>query len=120
MEHVFYIIYHIEEDTDGLKAGYYKYVYDLANQISSPCEYSADRNEWTQCEKFNTLAAFQDFFHKLNPEPMRKAVPVFCDDYGQCFYCIYDNKVVSFGSFQTEYEDEVKSLIEFDLVENGK
>ena len=134
MEHIFYIIYHIEEDTDGLKAGYYKYVYDLANQISSPCEYSADRNEWTQCERFNTLAAFQDFFQKLNPEPIRleredyietiyyrgQAVPVFCDDYGQCFYCIYDNKVVSFGSFQTEYEDEVKSLIEHDLLGNGK
>lgn len=134
MEHVFYIIYRIEEDIGDMKAGYYKYVYDLANQISSPCEYSADRNEWTQCEKFNTLAAFQEFFLKLNPAPMRmeredyvetiyhkgKAVPVFLDDYGQCFYCIYDNEVLSFGSFQTEYEDEVKSLIEFDLAGNGK
>lgn len=45
-----------------------------------------------------------------------KAIPIFCDDYGQCFYCIMDNEVLSFGSFQTEYEDEVKSLIDHRLV----
>ena len=43
------------------------------------------------------------------------SVPIFCDDYGQCFYCIYDNKVMSFGSFQPEYEGEVKAIIDHDL-----
>ena len=43
------------------------------------------------------------------------SVPIFCDDYGQCFYCIMDNEVVSFGSFQSEYEDEVKHIIDYKL-----
>ena len=38
---------------------------------------------------------------------------------GECFYCIYNNKVMSFGSFQSEYEDELKGIIDYDLGKNG-
>ena len=133
-QHIFYIIYHIETDVDvdglHLLAGFYKYTYDLSGvDIPNPCEYSSDRYEWSKCELFAGLGEFQDFFQKLNPEPMKLeredyietihykgvSVPIFCDDYGQCFYCIFDNEVISFGSFQPDYEDEVRHLIDYKI-----
>lgn len=133
-QHIFYIIYHIETDVDvdglHLLAGFYKYTYDLSGvDIPNPCEYSSDRYEWSKCELFAGLGEFQDFFQKLNPEPMKMeredytetiyykgvSVPIFCDDYGQCFYCIFDNEVISFGSFQPDYEDEVRHLIDYKI-----
>ena len=125
--HTFYIIYKIDEDTDQLKAGYYKYMFDLTGiELDKPCQYSTDRYDWSECTQFKSLGDFQDFFDKIDPKPMKieheeyietiyykgVAVPIFCDDYGQCFYCIFDNKVMSFGTFQTEYEDCVKDLID--------
>ena len=133
-QHIFYIIYHIETDVDvdglHLLAGFYKYTYDLSGvDIPNPCEYSSDKYEWSKCELFAGLGEFQDFFQKLNPEPMKLeredyietihykgvSVPIFCDDYGQCFYCIFDNEVISFGSFQPDYEDEVRHLIDYKI-----
>jgi len=130
--HIFYTIYRIENDVDvdglHLLAGYYKYSYDLTGiELPTPCQFSPDRCNWSECELFNGLGEFQEFFDdKVEPEPMKieheeyietihykgVSVPIFCDDYGQCFYCIYDNKVLGFGSFQTEYEDEVKAIID--------
>lgn len=133
-QHIFYTIYQLEKDVDvdglHLLAGFYRYTYDLSGvDLPDPCEYSSDRYEWTKCELFAGLGEFQDFFQKLNPEPMKLeredyietityrgvSVPIFCDDYGQCFYCIYDNKVMTFGSFQPEYESEVKAIIDHDI-----
>lgn len=139
--HTFYIIYKIDEDADidglHLLAGYYRYIYDLTGaERSDPCcHFSADRYNWSECSLFNNLGEFQEFFDKINPKPMKieheeyietihykgVSVPIFCDDYGQCFYCIYDNEVLGFGSFQSEYEDEVKAIIDHDLKgEKGK
>jgi len=78
---------------------------------------------------FTTFSEYKEFFDKLNPRPMvmehleyietieyrGMCVPIFCDDYGQCFYCIFNNKEMAFGSFQTEYEDEVKCLIDHEI-----
>ena len=133
-QHIFYIIYHIETDVDvdglHLLAGFYKYTYDLSGvDIPNPCEYSSDRYEWSKCELFAGLGEFQDFFQKMNPVPMKLeredyietihykgvSVPIFCDDYGQCFYCIFDNEVISFCSFQPDYEDEVRHLIDYKI-----
>lgn len=128
--HTFYIIYKIDEDTDQLKAGYYKYTYDLTGvELPNPCQFSVDRYNWSECPLFSGLGEFQDFFGKINPKPMKIEhedyietihykgvdVPIFCDDYGQCFYCIFNGETMAFGSFQSEYEDEVKSLIDHEL-----
>lgn len=40
------------------------------------------------------------------------SVPIFYDDAGQSFYCTLDNKEISFGSFNTEYEEDLKYLID--------
>lgn len=138
--HTFYIIYRIDQDADvdglHLLAGYYKYTYDLTGEEKSDpsCHFSADRYNWSECSLFNNLGEFQEFFEKIEPTPMKleheeyietihyrgMSVPIFCDDYGQCFYCILDNEIVSFGSFQPEYEDEVKHLIDWKIDEKKK
>ena len=41
-------------------------------------------------------------------------VPVFIDDYGQCFYAIYKNREIVFGAYQDNYEEEIKYLIDRD------
>lgn len=137
--HIFYIIYRIDQDADvdglHLLAGYYRYTYDLTGEEKSDpsCHFSADRYNWSECSLFNNLGEFQEFFDKINPKPMKIeheeyietihykgiSVPIFCDDYGQCFYCIYDNRVLGFGSFQSEYENEVKVIIDHDI-EHGR
>lgn len=130
----FYVIYFIDKDCDvngtHLERGYYKFTYDLTGvELPNPCTHSKDRYVWTTCDLFKGLGEFQDFFGKMDPTPMKMeseeyietityrgiSVPIFCDDYGQCFYCILDNEVVSFGSFQAEYEEEVKALIDYKI-----
>ena len=130
----FYIINKIDKDVeiDGIHLipGYYKMRYTLSGEELPHCsQFSSDRCEWQDCELFSTFSEYKEFFLKLNPAPMRmeredyvetiyhkgKAVPVFLDDYGQCFYCIFNNKEMAFGSFQAEYEDEVKWLIDHEI-----
>ena len=130
----FYVMYRLEQDTNvgdtKLEKGYYKYTYNLSGvDIPNCCQYSKDRYEWSDCDAFNDLGQFQGFFENAESAPMKMehedyietiryrgySVPVFCDDYGQCFYCIFNNEVLSFGSFQPEYEDEVKSLIDHEI-----
>ena len=116
--HTFYLIYRIDMDADvdglHLLSGYYRYAYDLTGvELPSPCQFSTDRCNWSECTMFTGLGEFQDFFERINPPPLKiereeyvetihykgVSVPVFCDDYGQCFYCIYGNRVVGFGGF---------------------
>ena len=132
--HTFYTIYRIDQDADvdglHLLSGYYKYEYNLTGiELPTPCQFSTDRYNWSECTMFSDLGEFQEFFDRIDPKPMKLeheeyietihykgvSVPIFCDDYGQCFYCIYDNEVLGFGSFQSEYEDEVKAIIDHDL-----
>ena len=117
-----------------LSRGYYRYTYDLGGTagIPNPCEFSPDRWKWERCDSFKSFGEFREFFESLVPAPVRiesedyvetityrgVSVPIFCDDYGQCFYCIVNGKVESFGSFQTGYEDDVKVMIDFMLDEN--
>ena len=133
---VFYIIYFVDKDYNingkHIEKGYYRYVYNLTGvDLPNPCMYSKDRYEWFTCGMFVSLGEFQDFFEKMVPKPMKMdredyietityrgiSVPIFCDDYGQCFYCIFGNKVVSFGSYNTEYEDELRHIIDYTLDE---
>ncbi len=125
----FYVIYFAENgfDRDGrhFEKGYYRFTYSLSGSDGA-CQRSDDKYRWVDCPVFGDFGSFQDFFEKLDPKPMKLehedyietitykgiSVPVFCDDYGQCFYCIFDNKVMSFGTFQAEYEDCVKDLID--------
>jgi len=136
--HTFYIIYHLDKDwelVDGrrFEAGYYKFVYDLTGvERDSPCTFSKDRYKWQTFDKFKTLGEFQDCFDNFRPMPMKieqeeyietihyrdRSIPIFLDDYGQCFYCIMDNKVMGFGSFQDNYEEEVKAIIDHELDRN--
>ena len=133
-QHVFYIVYWIEEDVDvdGIKLdkGFYRYTYDLSGvEVPHACQFSTDRIEWVDCDLFKGLGEFQEAFSKIQGDPMRferedyietihykgMSVPIFNDDYGQCFYCIFDNQVLSFGTFQSEYEDEVKFLVDREI-----
>ena len=138
--HIFYTIYRIENDVDvdglHLLAGYYKYSYDLTGiELPTPCQFSSDRYNWSECSMFNGLGEFQEFFDdKVDPEPMKieheeyietihykgGSVPIFCADSGQCFYCIYDNKVLVCGSYQSEYEEEGKAISEMNLKKKKK
>ena len=130
----FYIIYFVDKDCDvngiHLERGYYRFNYDLTGvEFPDPCKYSKDRYEWSTCDLFKDLGKFQEFFNSFDVKPMKMereeyietityrgvSVPIFCDDYGQCFYCIFDNEVISFGSFKAEYEEEVKALIDSKL-----
>lgn len=133
----FYIMYFVDKNCDvngiHLDSGYYRYTYDLSGaDIPNPCKYSKDRYDWSSCDLFKDLGKFQDFFNSIDPKPMKMeledyietityrgvSVPIFCDDYGQCFYCILNNEVMSFGSFQSEYEEEVRAII--DHIKDGK
>lgn len=133
MNTTFYIIHKLDSeiDKDGrhLQPGYYRYTYNLSGVVDMdrPCEYSVDRDNWECCGLFKSLSEFQDCFvgidtFKIELEDYVEtitykgvSVPVFLDDYGQCFYCIFNNKVLGFGSFQSEYEDELKDIIDYDL-----
>ena len=92
-------------------------------------QYSKDRNEWTDCEDlYKNHQEFSELFEGIGQSLMKferleyvetivyreQCVPVFVDDYGQCFYCIFNGETMAFGSFQSEYEDEVKHLIDYE------
>lgn len=129
-QHIYYIINRLDEDADidglHLLSGYYKFTYDLSGEdLPNAAEFSTDRCNWTDCPLYSSLSEYQEIFNKVENKMVieseeyvetvcykGKHVPIFLDDYGQCFYCIYDNDVIGFGSFQDNYEDEVKGLID--------
>ena len=133
-QYTFYITYRIENDAamNGmhLPAGHYKYMYDMeGSELPTPCQFSPDGLRWSECKMFNSLEEFKEFFDGIDPTPMKMeredyvetihyrgiSIPIFCDDYGQCFYCIFNGKVLSFGTFQTEYADDVRTLIDHEI-----
>ena len=141
----YYVIYWVEKpmtvkDGKKLKKGYYRITYDLSGMdYPHDAQYSKDRNEWTDCDDlYKNYQGFIELFDGIGEQTMKlerteycetivyrgQYVPVFFDDYGQCFYCIFNNKEISFGSFQSEYEDEVRHLIDYELdkkpPKNGK
>ena len=138
--HQFYIIYLLDKATKvngkELKAGYYRIRYDLSGMdYPHDAQYSKDRYEWEDCEGlFKNFQEFNDLFSEIGEKLMRferceyvetvmyrgQNVPVFLDDYGQCFYCIFNNEEVSFSSFQSEYEDNVRHLIDYELDKAAK
>ena len=40
------------------------------------------------------------------------SVDIFIDDYGQSYYCYFDNECISFGTYNFNYEEDVKYLID--------
>lgn len=131
----FYVIYWVDKQTKvqdkELKPGYYRIKYDLSGMdYPHDAQYSEDRVEWTDCEElYKNYQEFADLFRGVGDKLMKfekmeyvetvvyrgQHVPVFIDDYGQCFYCIYCNEEVAFGSFQSNYEDEVRHLVDYEL-----
>lgn len=141
MSKLYYITYRLEDDSTSfhdtkLERGYYKYAYDLSGSadIEKPCEFSSDRAEWTKCGLFKNYSEFIEFFEGLPGNLMKFeredyaetlvyrgfSIPLFCDDYGQCFYCIFDNKCISFGTYNTEYEESVKYLVDHAIEKREK
>lgn len=138
--HQFYIMYLLDKATKvngkELKAGYYRIRYDLSGMdYPHNAQYSEDRVNWEDCEGlFKNFQEFNDLFSEIGEKLMRferceyvetvmyrgQCVPVFVDDYGQCFFCIFNNEEVSFGSFQSEYEDNVRHLIDYELEKVAK
>ena len=131
----FYVIYWVEQPTTvngkKLKRGYYRILYDLSGMdYPHDAQYSKDRYKWEDCEGlYKNLQEFNEVFGEIGEKLMKferleyvetivyrgQYVPVFLDDYGQCFYCIFNNEEISFGSFQSEYEDDVRHLIDYEL-----
>jgi len=131
----YYVIYWVEKPITvkgkKLKKGYYRITYDLSGMdYPHDAQYSKDRNEWTDCEDlYKNYQEFSELFEGVGQSLMKferleyvetivyrgQCVPIFLDDYGQCFYCIFKNEEISFGSFQTEYEDDVRHLIDYEL-----
>lgn len=134
----YYIIYFVEKPTTvngkPLKRGYYRISYDLSGMdYPHDAQYSEDRYNWVDCEDtYRNYKEFMDLFEVVGEDWMRferceyvetvqyrgHSVPIFIDDYGQCFYCIFMNKELSFGSFQSEYEDEVRHLIDHEIAKS--
>ena len=93
-------------------------------------EYAKDRDgDWEPCGYFATPEEFTSMFDLVS-EPVATMenmdyvetmtykgvlVPVFYDDYGQCFYCIYKGNELSFGTFNGDYENELKDIIDHDM-----
>lgn len=131
----YYVAYWIEKPTTingkELKPGYYRITYDLSGMdYPHDAQYSKDRCEWVDCgDLYKNYQEFMELFDGIGQKTMKlerteycetivyrgQYVPVFFDDYGQCFYCIFNNKEITFGSFQSDYEEEVKCLIDHEL-----
>lgn len=136
----YYIIYQIEKPTTikgkKLKEGFYRITYDLSGMdYPHDAQYSKDRYEWEDCEDlYKDYEEFMDLFEGIGQNLMRfekleyietivyrgQRVPVFLDDYGQCFFCIFNNEEISFGSYQSDYEDDVRYLIDKKLDKKPK
>lgn len=133
MNNQFYMMKRIDNDMElsgkKLSAGYYRIKFTLngTSDIENPIEYSKDRYHWEDASNiYSSIGEFQELFKEVEDDIMSFErmdyvetitykgvnVPIFVDDYGQCFFCIYDNEVICFGSFQSEYEDDVKFLID--------
>ena len=133
--HIYYVINKIGQDIDidglHLLAGYYKFTYSLSGEeLPHAAQFSPDRMNWSDCQLYSTLSEYQDLFSKVDSSQKMvielleyvetvdyrgQSIPVFLDDYGQCFYCIYMNKVLSFGGFQDNYEEEIQALVDYDI-----
>lgn len=131
----YYVIYWVEKPMTikdkNLKKGYYRITYDLSGMdYPHDAQYSKDRYEWVDCDDlYKNHQEFQELFGKPGRNLMKferleyvetivyrgQCVPIFLDDYGQCFYCIFKNEEIAFGSFQSDYEDDVRHLIDYEL-----
>lgn len=131
----FYMMYWVEKPTTlkgkELKPGYYRIQYDLSGMdYPHDAQYSKNRDKWEDCEGlYKNFQEFTELFEGVGEKMMKferldyvetivyrgQSVPVFIDDYGQCFYCIFNNEEIAFGSFQSEYEDDVRHLIDYEL-----
>ena len=114
-----------------LNAGYYRIQYDLSGiDVPHNAQYSKNREKWVDCSDiFKNYQEFAKLFEGVGDKLMKfekleyvetvvyrgQSVPVFLDDYGQCFYCIFNNEEIAFGSFQCEYEDDVRHLIDYEM-----
>ena len=128
----FYLIKKIDKDMTyngiSIPSGYYRVNYNLSGKpIEHVCQYSKDRIHWEDTTLYKNIAEFRDIFDDVEDgmvfEKMEyietvkyknQLVPVFIDDYGQCFYAIYKNREIVFGAYQDNFEDEIKYLIDRD------
>lgn len=47
-----------------------------------------------------------------------KKIPVYVDDYGQCYYFLYNGKSYSCGTYNSDYIGEIVSVVDEDLDES--
>ena len=116
-----------------LNPGFYKFNYCLSGEEPEhKFQYSSDRMKWKDCDDFCTsLYEFDMLNEKVNELMIgknvmtfarleyvetiyyrEKAVPVFLDDYGQCFFAVFEGKEIGLGSFNVDYEDEIRDMID--------
>ena len=131
-ENNYYLIKKIDKDiiNNGISihGGYYRVNYNLSGtKVEHACQYSKDRIHWEDTTLYKNISEFRDIFDSVEDgmvfEKMEyietikyknQLVPVFIDDYGQCFYAIYKNMEIVFGAYQYNYEEEIKYLIDRD------
>ena len=131
-ERSFYLIKKIDKyiinNGISIPSGYYRVNYNLSGtQVEHACQYSKDRVHWEDTTLYKNISEFRDIFDSVEDgmvfEKMEyietvnyknQLVPVFIDDYGQCFYAIYKNREIVFGAYQDNYEEEIKYLIDRD------
>lgn len=142
----YYRMFKLDKDLDGgiefkgnkihLKSGYYRFNYYLSSkEPEHKFQYSTDRLKWEDIDLCSCLSEFDDLRDSISEKIENvmvferleyietisyrgNAIPVFYDDYGQCFFGIFDNEEMGFGSFNASYEDDIKDMI--DYMENKK
>lgn len=131
-EQSYYLVKKIDNDIThngvSIPAGYYRVNYKISGRpVEHACQYSKDRAHWEDTILYKSFSEFRDLFDDIEDgmlfEKMEyietikyknHLVPVFIDDYGQCFYAIYKNQEIVFGSYNGNYEEEIKYLIDRD------
>ena len=67
-------------------------------------EKAVDPKEWTCEDGPVSIITYRGF-----------VVPIYSDDNGQQFYCKFNNEEIGFGAYNTNYQDDLKYLIDNSL-----
>ena len=139
-EMTFYMMFKLDKEIDvelsngnsvHLNPGFYKFNYCLSGkELEHKFQYSTNRMKWKDCDFCASLYDFDTLNEKVNEKIenvmsfakleyvetiyyREKAIPIFYDDYGQCFFGIFEGKEIGFGSFNSNYEDEIRDMIDY-------
>ena len=113
----YYVVYWVEKPMTvkgkKLNPGYYRITYDLSGMdYPHDAQYSKDRYTWIDCDDlYKNFEEFTELFDGIGNGMMKferleyvetvvyrdQCVPIFIDDYGQCFYCIFNGHLSGYN-----------------------